>query len=121
MPACTLRAAARTRANLNAAANETRKHHRPGRDPPPAYACASAAEYGARGTGLALCAMTALAWSTAAHDVDGDHWRPPSVHRLDDLGVVDSLQVHRRDPEVAVAELPLDHHERYAFVGEFDG
>ena len=53
--------------------------------------------------------------------MDGDHWRPSGVHVLDDLGVVDPLQVHGRDPEVAVAKLPLDDHERYALAGELDG
>jgi hypothetical protein len=43
------------------------------------------------------------------------------VRGLDDLCVVDALQVHGGDAEVAVAELALDDHERYAFVGEFDG
>jgi hypothetical protein len=43
------------------------------------------------------------------------------MHGFDDLGVVDALQVHGRDPEVAVAELPLDDHQRHAFVGELDG
>jgi hypothetical protein len=42
------------------------------------------------------------------------------VDGLDDLGVVDSLQVHRGDSEVAVAELALDDDERDAFVGELD-
>jgi hypothetical protein len=43
------------------------------------------------------------------------------VHGFDDLGVVDALQIHGRDPEVAVAELTLDAHQRYALVGELDG
>jgi hypothetical protein len=33
---------------------------------------------------------------------------------------VDVLEVHGRDPEVVVAELPLDDHERDAFVRKFD-
>ena len=40
---------------------------------------------------------------------------------VDDLGAVDSLQVDRRDPEVGVPELALNHQERYALVGELDG
>jgi hypothetical protein len=43
------------------------------------------------------------------------------VHRFNDLGVVDALQIHGRDAKVAVAELTLDDHERYAFMCEFDG
>jgi hypothetical protein len=30
------------------------------------------------------------------------------MHGLDDLGIVDALQVDRRDAEVAMAELALD-------------
>jgi hypothetical protein len=44
----------------------------------------------------------------------------PGVHCRDDLGVVDPLQVHGRDPEVAVAELALDDDERHAFAGQLD-
>jgi hypothetical protein len=40
---------------------------------------------------------------------------------LDDLGVVDPLQVDRRDAEVAVAELALDDDQRDAFAREVDG
>jgi hypothetical protein len=40
---------------------------------------------------------------------------------LDDLGVVDALQVHRRDAEVAVAQLTLDDDQRDAFARELDG
>jgi hypothetical protein len=53
--------------------------------------------------------------------MDRDHRRSPGVDGLDDLGVVDALQVHGRDPEVAVAELALDDHERHAFMGQLDG
>jgi hypothetical protein len=52
--------------------------------------------------------------------VDGDRRPSPGVNGLDDLGVADALEIDGRDPEVAVAELALDDHERYAFVGEFD-
>jgi hypothetical protein len=45
----------------------------------------------------------------------------PRVHRLDDLAAVDALQVDGGDPEVAVAELALDHDRRHAFAGHFDG
>jgi hypothetical protein len=37
------------------------------------------------------------------------------MNGVDDLAVIDSLQVDRGDPEVRVAELPLDHVERHAF------
>jgi hypothetical protein len=40
---------------------------------------------------------------------------------LDDLGVVDALQVDRRDAEVAVAKLALDHDQRHALARELDG
>ncbi len=63
--------------------------------------------------------MSVLAGSAAERHVD--HRRAPKVHGFDDLGIVDPLEVHGRDAEVAVAELALDDHERYAFVGEFDG
>ena len=37
------------------------------------------------------------------------------------LGVVDALQVDRRDAEVAVAELALDDDQRHALARELDG
>jgi hypothetical protein len=43
------------------------------------------------------------------------------MDRLDDLGVVDALQVDRRDAEVAVAELALDDDQRHALARELDG
>jgi hypothetical protein len=43
------------------------------------------------------------------------------VDGFDDLGVVDALQVDRRDAEIAVAELALDDDQRYAFASELDG
>jgi hypothetical protein len=43
------------------------------------------------------------------------------MDRLDDLGIVDALQVDRRDAEVAVAELALDDDQRDALVRELDG
>jgi len=59
--------------------------------------------------------------SAAERDVDGNRRRSPGAHGFDDLGVVNALQVDRRDAEVATAELALDHHERYALVGKFGG
>jgi hypothetical protein len=43
------------------------------------------------------------------------------MDRLDDFGVIDALEVDRRDPEIAVAELALDDDERHAFVRHLDG
>src|ERR687898_565733 len=51
---------------------------------------------------------------------DGDHRRAARVDGLDDLGVVDPLQVDRRDAEVAVAELALYHDRRYTFTRLLD-
>jgi hypothetical protein len=59
--------------------------------------------------------------SAAQRDVDWNRRRSSGVHGFDDFGVVDALQVHGRDPEVAVAELTLDDHERDALVSELDG
>jgi hypothetical protein len=42
------------------------------------------------------------------------------VDRFDDLGVVDALQIDRRDPEVAMSELALDHDQRHALAGHLD-
>src|SRR5947209_6443487 len=42
------------------------------------------------------------------------------MHRLDDLGAVDSLEVDAGDPQIAMPELALDRHERHTLVGEFD-
>jgi hypothetical protein len=42
------------------------------------------------------------------------------VHRVDDLGVVDALQVGRRDAEIGVAQLALDDVERNALAGHLD-
>ncbi len=44
-----------------------------------------------------------------------------SPHGVDDLGVVDALQVDGGDPEVRVAKLPLNHHERDALTSHLDG
>lgn len=52
---------------------------------------------------------------------NGDHRRSPGVHRLDDFSVIDALQVHGRDAEIAVAELTLNDHEQDAFVSKLDG
>jgi hypothetical protein len=43
------------------------------------------------------------------------------VDGVDDLGVVDSLEVDRGDPEVAVTELPLNDDKRHAFASHLDG
>src|SRR5919204_5089529 len=46
--------------------------------------------------------------SEAQRAVDGNHRGTARVDGVDDLGVVDALQIGRRDAEVAVAELALD-------------
>src|SRR3954469_22434194 len=51
---------------------------------------------------------------------DGNHRRSPGMHGLDDLGVIDALEIHGGDAEVAVAELALNDHERDALVRELD-
>jgi hypothetical protein len=53
--------------------------------------------------------------------VSGDHWCGSLADGIDDLGVVDGLQVDRRDAEVGVSELSLDHDERNALAGRLDG
>jgi hypothetical protein len=42
------------------------------------------------------------------------------VDGADDLAAVDALQVDAGDAEVGVPQLPLDHHERSAFVSHFN-
>jgi hypothetical protein len=49
-----------------------------------------------------------------------DHGCCSAVDRVDDLGVVDALEVDRRDAEVGVSELALDHDQRDAFVSHLD-
>ena len=50
-----------------------------------------------------------------------DHRWSAVVDRVDDLACIDSLEVDRRDPEVRVAELPLDDRRWDPFVRHFDG
>ena len=49
-----------------------------------------------------------------------DHRRGAFVDGVHDLGVVDAAQVHGRDPEVGMPELPLDDHERHALARHLD-
>ena len=42
------------------------------------------------------------------------------MNGVDDLAVIDPLQIDRGNPEVRVAELPLDHVERYALASQLD-
>jgi hypothetical protein len=58
--------------------------------------------------------------SEAQRSGDRDH-RSAGVNRFDDLGVIDPLQVHACDAEVAAAELALDDDQRHAFTRGFDG
>jgi hypothetical protein len=49
------------------------------------------------------------------------HRRSPGVDGPDDLGVVNALQVDRRDAEICVSELSLNDVERNAFASHLDG
>jgi hypothetical protein len=51
---------------------------------------------------------------------DWDHRRAAGVDRVDDLGIVDALEVDRRDPEVAVTELALDEDQRNTLMRYLD-
>ncbi len=59
--------------------------------------------------------------SAAQQGVDLDHRGVAGVDGVDDLGVVDALEVDRRDAEVAVTKLALDHDQRDAFACHLDG
>jgi hypothetical protein len=50
-----------------------------------------------------------------------DHRRWPLVNGVDDLGVVDPAQVHRRDPEIGMPELPLYDQQRDTLARHLDG
>jgi len=54
--------------------------------------------------------------SAAQQGVDLDHRGVAGVDGVDDLGVVDALEVDRRDAQVAVTKLALDHDQRDAFA-----
>jgi len=43
------------------------------------------------------------------------------VNGVDDFGVVDPAQVHRRDPEICVPELALYDQQRDTLAGHLDG
>ena len=43
------------------------------------------------------------------------------MNGVDDLGVVDPAQVHRRDPEIGMPELPLYDQQRDTLAGHLDG
>jgi hypothetical protein len=43
------------------------------------------------------------------------------VDGVDDLGVVDALEIDRRDAEAGMAELALDDDQRNALAGHLDG
>jgi hypothetical protein len=49
-----------------------------------------------------------------------DHRRGPLVDGVHDLGVVDAAQVHGRDPEVGMPQLPLYDHQRDALTRHLD-
>jgi hypothetical protein len=50
----------------------------------------------------------------------GHHGCAAVVDRVDDLGVVDALQIDRRDAEVGVSELALDHVQGDTLARHFD-
>ena len=50
----------------------------------------------------------------------GDHRRASRVNGVNDLRVVDGLEINRRDPEMGMPELALDHDQRHAFVSHLD-
>jgi hypothetical protein len=49
-----------------------------------------------------------------------DHRRGAFVDGVDDLGVVDSSEVHRGDREVGMSELALNDEQWHTFAGHFD-
>ena len=51
----------------------------------------------------------------------GDHRGWAFVDGVDDLGVVDPAQVHRRDPEIGMPELALYDQQRDTLAGHLDG
>ena len=67
---------------------------------------------------------TALGWFCSVRDPQTvgrrDHRRGALVDGVHDLGVVDAAQVHGRDPEVGMPELPLDDHQRDALTRHLD-
>ena len=42
------------------------------------------------------------------------------MHGVDDFGVVDAAQVRGGDPDVGMAELPLDDHQRDSLAAHLD-
>jgi hypothetical protein len=87
---------------------------------PPLRGVRSIRRRAARALALLHCAMSNPPLVSGQASRGRDHRCSSGVNGLDDLGVVDALEAHGRDPEVAVAELPLDDHERDAFVSKFD-
>jgi len=43
------------------------------------------------------------------------------MNGVDDLGVIDPTQIHRRDPEIGMPELPLYDQQRDTLAGHLDG
>jgi hypothetical protein len=54
--------------------------------------------------------------SRPEHGADGNHRGVAGVGRVNDFGVVDALEVDRRDAEIAVPELSLDDDQRHALA-----
>src|SRR5215211_1076517 len=72
-------------------------------------------------TSLQLRANTSSRWLEEQPSTRGHRRRSARVDRADDLGVVNSPQIDRRDAEVGVAELALDDVQRHALPGHLDG
>jgi len=75
---------------------------------------------GTRGGGLAAGQPAIELGHSVQAGRGRDHRCGPRVDRLNDLRGVDPLQIDRRDPEVGVSELALDHDQRYALVRHLD-
>ena len=50
-----------------------------------------------------------------------DHRRWPLVNGVDDFGVVDAAQIHRRDTEIGMPELALYDEQGDTLAGHLDG
>lgn len=69
----------------------------------------------------ASSASSSTSTGMGVSSVGRDHRGAARVDGVDDLGIVDSLQVDRRDPEVGVPELALDDVQWHALAPHLDG
>ena len=76
---------------------------------------------GSSGISLQQCLWTAACLSELESGGGGHHGGSPGMNGGDDFFGVDALKVDAGGAEVGVSELALDHVERHAFTGEFDG